>query len=90
MKSLGVVRKLDPLGRVVIPMELRKTFGWSDKTPLEIYVEGERVILGKYEPGCTICGESEVGESFVTTTYHTIHGKRICSECASEIVKSAG
>lgn len=83
VKSLGVVRKLDPLGRVVIPMELRKTFGWSDKTPLEIYVEGDKVILGKYEPGCAICG-------MVDESMAVVNGKHICHSCANEIVKSAG
>ncbi|MBO1583372.1 AbrB/MazE/SpoVT family DNA-binding domain-containing protein [Bacillus sp. XF8] len=59
MKSTGVTRKLDNLGRIVIPMELRRTLEIEEKTPLEIYVEGEKVILKKYEVhgACAITGE---------------------------------
>ncbi|PEB38574.1 AbrB/MazE/SpoVT family DNA-binding domain-containing protein [Bacillus pseudomycoides] len=59
MKSTGVTRKLDPLGRIVIPMELRRTLEIEEKTPLEIYVEGEKIILKKYEAHgtCAITGE---------------------------------
>ncbi|PDX97195.1 AbrB/MazE/SpoVT family DNA-binding domain-containing protein [Bacillus pseudomycoides] len=59
MKSTGVMRKLDPLGRIVIPMELRSTLAIQEKTPLEIYVEGEKIILKKYEANgaCAITGE---------------------------------
>ncbi|HGE5781545.1 MULTISPECIES: AbrB/MazE/SpoVT family DNA-binding domain-containing protein [Bacillus] len=59
MKSTGVTRKLDPLGRIVIPMELRRTLEIEEKTPLEIYVEGEKIILKKYEANgaCVITGE---------------------------------
>ncbi|MEH7052598.1 AbrB/MazE/SpoVT family DNA-binding domain-containing protein [Bacillus pseudomycoides] len=59
MKSTGVVRKVDELGRVVIPMELRRTLAIQEKTPLEIYVEGEKIILKKYEANgaCAITGE---------------------------------
>ncbi|PHG08779.1 AbrB/MazE/SpoVT family DNA-binding domain-containing protein, partial [Bacillus pseudomycoides] len=59
MKSTGVTRKLDQLGRIVIPMELRRTLEIEEKTPLEIYVEGEKIILKKYEANgaCAITGE---------------------------------
>ncbi|WP_410985399.1 AbrB/MazE/SpoVT family DNA-binding domain-containing protein [Bacillus cereus] len=59
MKSTGVTRKLDNLGRIVIPMELRRTLEIEEKTPLEIYVEGEKIILKKYEAhgACVITGE---------------------------------
>ncbi|PEJ23242.1 AbrB family transcriptional regulator [Bacillus pseudomycoides] len=59
MKSTGVTRKLDQLGRIVIPMELRRTLEIEEKTPLEIYVEGEKIILKKYEANsaCVITGE---------------------------------
>lgn len=59
MKSTGVTRKLDNLGRIVIPMELRRTLEIEEKTPLEIYVEGEKIILKKYETygACAITGE---------------------------------
>ncbi len=59
MKSTGVTRKIDELGRIVIPMELRRTLGIKEKDPMEIFVEGENIILKKYEPGgvCVITGE---------------------------------
>ncbi|HEK9103505.1 AbrB/MazE/SpoVT family DNA-binding domain-containing protein [Bacillus pfraonensis] len=59
MKSTGVTRKLDNLGRIVIPMELRRTLEIEDKAPLEIYVEDEKIILKKYEANgaCAITGE---------------------------------
>ncbi|PFD95669.1 AbrB family transcriptional regulator [Bacillus cereus] len=59
MKSTGVTRKLDQLGRIVIPIELRRTLEIEEKTPLEIYVEGEKIILKKYEANsaCAITGE---------------------------------
>lgn len=60
MKSTGIVRKIDELGRIVIPKELRRTLGIMEKDPLEIYVEQERIILKKYQPNmtCQITGET--------------------------------
>lgn len=52
MKSTGIVRKVDELGRVVIPIELRRTLGIDEKDALEIYVDNERIVLKKYEPAC--------------------------------------
>ncbi|MGN7395104.1 AbrB/MazE/SpoVT family DNA-binding domain-containing protein [Peribacillus frigoritolerans] len=59
MKSTGIVRKVDELGRVVIPIELRRTLGINEKDSLEIYVEQERIILQKYKPNmtCQVTGE---------------------------------
>ncbi|MCU5599820.1 AbrB/MazE/SpoVT family DNA-binding domain-containing protein [Bacillus wiedmannii] len=59
MKATGVTRKVDGLGRVVIPMELRNTLGIKEKSPLEIFVEGEDIVLQKYQPGrvCALTGE---------------------------------
>ncbi len=59
MKSTGIVRKVDELGRVVIPIELRRTLGIAEKDSLEIYVDDERIILKKYKPNmtCQVTGE---------------------------------
>lgn len=59
LKSTGIVRKVDELGRVVIPIELRRTLGIGEKDALEIYVDGEKIILRKYEPrmACAITGQ---------------------------------
>lgn len=79
LKSTGIVRKVDELGRVVIPIELRRTLGISEKDALEIYVDGERIILKKYEPACIFCGNAERVTHF--------KGKIICSECLTEMPK---
>ncbi|MBY6789246.1 AbrB/MazE/SpoVT family DNA-binding domain-containing protein [Clostridium botulinum] len=57
MKSTGIVRKVDELGRLVIPMELRRNSNITEKDALEIYVEGDNIILKKYTPGCAFCKE---------------------------------
>lgn len=56
MKAIGIVRCIDPLGRVVIPKELRRTLDIKDGDPMEIYTDGNDIILRKYNPGCMMCG----------------------------------
>lgn len=73
MKSTGVVRRVDELGRIVIPIELRRTLSLAEGDALEIYVECENIILKKYEPACTFCGEARDVKNY--------KGKNICSEC---------
>ncbi|PEM28974.1 AbrB/MazE/SpoVT family DNA-binding domain-containing protein [Bacillus wiedmannii] len=58
MKNTGIVRKIDELGRVVIPKELRRTLGLHDGTELEIHVDGKNVVLAKYEKVCVVTGEA--------------------------------
>jgi transcriptional pleiotropic regulator of transition state genes len=77
LKSTGIVRKVDDLGRVVLPIELRRTLGITEKDSLEIYVDGEQVILKKYEPACIFCGNASEMTHF--------HGKNVCVSCASEL-----
>lgn len=77
MKSTGIVRKLDNLGRIVIPVELRKAMGIEVKDSLEIFTEGENILLRKYAPGCVLCGESKDTVAFA--------GKLICRKCLDEI-----
>lgn len=81
MKSTGIVRKVDELGRVVLPMELRRTMDIAEKDPLEIYVDGDLIILHKYQPSCVFCGSN--------TDVHDIHGKKVCGSCASTISELA-
>jgi transcriptional pleiotropic regulator of transition state genes len=73
MKSTGIVRKVDDLGRVVIPIELRKNMNINEGNSLEIYVDGEHIIIKKYQPGCISCGSMD----YKTTK----HGTRICLKC---------
>lgn len=79
LKSTGIVRKVDELGRVVLPIELRRTLNIAEKDALEIYVDGETVILKKYEPACIFCGNAKN-----ITIYK---GKNICTECVTDIKK---
>ncbi|RJX40906.1 AbrB/MazE/SpoVT family DNA-binding domain-containing protein [Paenibacillus pinisoli] len=59
MKATGIVRKVDELGRVVIPKELRRTLGIGESDPMEVFVDGENIILRKYQPGCAITGSQD-------------------------------
>ncbi len=79
MKSTGIVRKVDELGRIVLPIELRRTLDIKERDALEIYVDGEKIILKKYSPACIFCGEAEA------VTY--FKGKNICPKCAGELVQ---
>ena len=55
MKATGIVRKVDDLGRIVLPIELRRTLAIAERDPLEIYVEGSAIVLNKYRPTCVFC-----------------------------------
>lgn len=77
MKSTGVVRKVDELGRIVIPIELRRTLNIEEKDPLEIYVDGEQILLKKYQPACIFCGEVKEITDF--------KGKKVCKKCLNDI-----
>ena len=78
MKAIGIVRKVDELGRIVLPIELRRTLNISEKDYLEIFVEQDQVILKKYEPTCIFCGSSDGIIGF--------KGKNVCRNCKDELV----
>ena len=75
-KSTGIVRRIDELGRVVIPKEIRDTHGMPTGCPLEIFIDGQTIVLKKYQPGCYQCS---------TTDEQTVHpftgGLRLCQAC---------
>lgn len=73
MKSTGIVRKVDDLGRVVIPVELRRTMNIDKGDPVEVYVDNGKIIFKKYEPDCIFCGEVENTIKF--------DDKVVCTEC---------
>ena len=77
MKSTGIVRKVDELGRIVLPIELRRTVNIEVKDALEIYVDGDQIVLKKYEPSCIFCGNAKDIVHF--------KGKNVCSACAHEL-----
>ena len=77
MKATGIVRKLDQLGRIVIPKELRTTLDLNETDPIEIFVEGNDIILRKYQPACIFCNDA--------TDIFQYGGKNICKECLAKI-----
>lgn len=81
MKATGIVRKVDELGRVVIPVELRHTLNISVRDSLEIYTDQDHIILKKYEPAdiCTFCGSSK--------DIIPYGGRFVCSECVERLQK---
>lgn len=77
MKATGIVRKVDELGRIVLPMELRRTLNIDKDNPVEIFVDDDSIILRKYEPACIFCGDA----SEVTN----VKGKNVCKKCLGEM-----
>ncbi|MFW6270385.1 MAG: AbrB/MazE/SpoVT family DNA-binding domain-containing protein [Bacillota bacterium] len=80
MRSIGIVRKIDDLGRMVIPKEMRKKMDIAKKDPMEIFVDGEKIVLQKYSPGCIFCGDVDNTKEF--------KGETVCEKCRQEIVKA--
>ncbi len=79
MKSTGIVRRVDELGRVVLPKELRRTLNIREKDALEIFVDGSMIMLKKYEPACLFCGNANDIISY--------RGKNVCRSCLQEMTK---
>ncbi len=77
MKSTGIVRKVDELGRIVIPIELRRTLGVDERDPMEIYVNEETIVLKKFESSCVFCGKTKELTRF--------RNKNICDMCLNEL-----
>ena len=77
MKATGIVRKVDELGRIVLPIELRRTLDIAERDPLEIYVDGSSIVLTKYQPACIFCGDS--------SDIITYKGKNVCEACLKEL-----
>ena len=77
MKSTGIVRRVDELGRIVLPIELRRTLDIGEKDSLEIYVEGSSIILKKYMPSCIFCNDTKGIVNY--------KGKNICAACMREL-----
>ena len=79
MKSTGIIRKVDELGRIVLPIELRRTLDIAERDELEIYMENDRIILQKFEPACLFCGSSRNLISY--------RRKNVCQDCAKKIAE---
>ena len=79
MKSIGIVRRIDELGRIVLPKELRRTHDIKNGDAMEIYVDGDVIMLKKYNPGCIICGACDAVRPF--------NGKTLCEACRKDMAK---
>ena len=77
MKSIGVVRHVDPLGRIVIPVETRKILDISVGDQMEIYTDGDAIILEKYKTNCIFCGSSEIFLSY--------KNQLVCKDCVKHL-----
>lgn len=77
MKSTGIIRRVDELGRVVIPKEIRKKLEICEKDPIEIYIDGHSIVLKKVETNCIFCGADKNLIEF--------QDKSICSKCLQNI-----
>ncbi len=80
MKSTGIVRRLDELGRIVIPIEIRNKFNISERDPIEIYVDGSNIILSKYESSCIFCGNTKNLKEF--------KDKNVCNLCLKKLTNT--
>ena len=79
MKSTGIIRKVDELGRIVLPIELRRTMDIAERDELEIFIENDRVVLQKYEPSCVCCGSSQ--------SLRNYRGTNVCQECVEKMTE---
>ena len=77
MKSTGIIRKVDELGRIVLPIELRRTLDIEERDELEIFMENDRIVLQKFEPACLFCGSSR--------GLITYRGKNVCQSCVGKM-----
>jgi len=79
MENTGIVRRVDELGRIVIPMEYRKTLGIHVKDPLSISLEGEQIVIERYRESCAICGSEK--------DIQAVNDRSICAKCVSAVKK---
>lgn len=77
MKSTGIVRPVDELGRIVLPIEIRKTLDINPKDSLEIFIDDSKIVLQKYQPACIFCNEVNDVIYF--------NGKRVCAACIERL-----
>ena len=77
VKSTGIIRKVDELGRIVLPIEIRRTLDIAERDELEIFMDGDQIVLQKFEPSCVFCGSSR--------GLVTYQGKNICRDCIRKL-----
>ena len=79
MKSTGIIRKVDDLGRIVLPIELRRTLDIAERDELEIFMEGDQIILRKFEPACIFCASDRKLVDY--------NGKNVCRDCIRKMTE---
>lgn len=79
MRSTGIIRKVDELGRVVLPVEIRRMLEISERDEVEIFLEGDQILIRKFVPYCIFCYASDELQSF--------GGKNVCRSCRQKIAK---
>ena len=77
MKSTGIIRKVDELGRIVLPIEIRRTLDIAERDELEIFMDNDQIVLQKFEPSCIFCSSSQGLVSY--------RGKNVCQQCIRNI-----
>ena len=80
IKSTGIIRRVDELGRIVIPMSIRQTLGLNERDPVEIFMDGERIILQKHQSSCIFCGSTEDLIAY--------EGKNVCAACREALSRN--
>ena len=83
MKATGMIRRIDDLGRIVIPMEIRRNLCIEPGDVIEIFVDGGNIVLTKYQRGCSFCGS-------IVDNYVTVNNVDLCLECVDKIIKKRG
>ena len=79
MKATGIVRKLDDLGRIVLPIEIRRTLDIAERDELEIHMENDQIILRKYEPACIFCASDRKLIAY--------NGRNVCRDCIRKMTE---
>lgn len=82
MKDTGIVRHVDDLGRIVIPMELRRVLGINVKDPISIFTNGDQIVLKKHKDSCAVCGDTK-------DEMTAVKGRKVCQSCVTVIKKGA-
>ena len=77
MKATGIVRSVDSLGRIVLPVELRRTLGIDIKDPVEIFVDGSQIVMQKYQPTCIFCDSHKGVKEY--------KGAKVCEDCMAAV-----
>lgn len=85
MKSIGITRKVDELGRIVIPIETRRLLGINEGDSLQIFIDNDKIILKKYQPGCIICNNCDPDNLIAHRYLPHVNPVRVCKDCINRL-----